>query len=61
MYSGTPAFGLAKPSDPYYRLMCTNKHNIFWGAHSRNRKKKLEFFTEDFRDLINAMIAFDPA
>lgn len=31
MYSGTPAFGLAKPSDPYYRLLCTNKHNFFWG------------------------------
>lgn len=37
MFSGTPAFGTAIPSDAYYRLICTNKHNVFWGAHARNK------------------------
>ena len=60
MYSGTPPFSKAIPGDPYYKLLCTNKHRTFWAAHSRNKPGKKKFFSKSFKDLINAMLAFDP-
>ncbi len=60
MYSGSPAFGRAFPSDPYYKLLCTNKHKTFWAAHSRNKPGRGKYYSQEFRSLLNAMLAFDP-
>jgi len=60
MYTGTPAFSLAVPSDPHYKKMCTNKHKVFWGAHSRGKPGGTKFFSDAFKDLMNSMMAFDP-
>jgi serine/threonine protein kinase len=56
MYSGTPAFGKALPSDPYYKLLYTNKQKTFWAAHSRNKPGKQKYYSNEFRDLIQKML-----
>lgn len=30
MYSGTPPFSKADPKDPYFKLLCTGRHDTFW-------------------------------
>jgi len=59
MFSGTPPFSKADPKDPYYRLFCTNKLDTFWNAHQKHKSQK-NFFPEDFQNLINQMLAYDP-
>jgi len=39
--------------------MCVNKHETFWAAHSRG--KPIGFYTPEFKNLINAMLALDPS
>ena len=58
MYSGTPPFGKALPSDPYYKLLCTRKQITFWAEHSRNKPK--DYYSAEFKDLIQGMFQFDP-
>jgi serine/threonine protein kinase len=65
LLSGTPPFAKADPkSDPHYKLIVAGRHDVFWKAHERN-KPKIEgrdtFYSDEFRDMINAMLASDPA
>lgn len=59
MYTQHPPFTRAEPSDPFYRLLCANRADLFWKAHSKN--KPADFFSEEFKAMITAMLAFDPA
>jgi serine/threonine protein kinase len=59
MYAGTPPFTKADPKDPYFKLICNNKNDTFWAAHTRYKPSK-DFFNAEFKDLLNKMIAFDP-
>ena len=65
LLSGTPPFAKADPkSDPHYKLICAGRNDVFWKAHERGKQKqagKDTFFSEEFRDLMNAMLALDPA
>jgi len=65
LLSGTPPFAKADPkSDPHYKLLCAGRHDVFWKAHERGKPKqagKENFFSEEFRDLINAILNVDPA
>lgn len=54
-----PPFTKAEPADPFYRLLCANRADLFWKAHSKNKPEG--FFTENFKDLITRMLAFDPS
>lgn len=58
MYTGHPPFSKATESDPYYKLIITDRNSTFWEAHSRN--KDSDFFSEEFMNLINAMLAYNP-
>jgi len=60
LFAGTPPFSKADPKDPYYKLLCTNKHETFWAAHTKHKPSK-EFFSKDFRTLMNSMFALDPS
>lgn len=64
LYSGTPPFAKADPkSDPHYKLFCAGRTDVFWKAHERNKPKvtgRDTFYSEEFKDLINAMLAADP-
>jgi len=59
MLSGTPPFAQADPKDPHYKLLCINRHDTFWAAHSRG--KPVGFYSAEFKSLINAMLALDPS
>ena len=59
-FTGHPPFNHAKASDPYYSLICMNNHEKFWAYHSRKKQGGIKFFSPEFINLINAMLAFDP-
>lgn len=59
MVTQHPPFTRAEPTDPFYRLLCANRADLFWKAHSKN--KPAGFFSEEFKNLITAMLAFDPS
>jgi 5'-AMP-activated protein kinase, catalytic alpha subunit len=61
MVTQHPPFTRAEPNDPFYRLLCANRQDLFWKAHSKNKENGLEFFSEDFRNLITSMLQFDPS
>lgn len=63
MVSGTPPFMKADPKDNYYKMICINRNSLFWEAHEKPKQKLpgQNFFSEDFRSLINSMFALDPA
>lgn len=58
--TGHPAFNQAKANDSYYQLICMNNHEKFWAYHSRKKPNGAEFFSHEFKNLMNAMLAFDP-
>lgn len=60
MYAGTPPFSKADPKDPYYKLLCTNRHDTFWSAHLKNKGSDT-FFSQPFMDFINSLLAHDAA
>jgi len=59
MFTQHPPFTRAEPSDPFYRLLCANRADLFWKAHSKN--KPADFFSDDFKTLITSMLQFDPS
>jgi serine/threonine protein kinase len=59
MYTQHPPFTCAKPEDPFYKLICANRHDLFWRAHSKNKPEG--FFSESFINLINGLLQFDPS
>lgn len=58
MYTGTPPFEKTTPTDSYYRLIKDKNFTTFWNAHSK--RKPAGFYTEDFKDLVNRMLAYVP-
>lgn len=60
MVAQHPPFAKASPKDPHYKTISANRIDLFWKLHSRNKKGGLDYFSASFRDLITAMLAFDP-
>ena len=56
MYSGHPAFGEASDADNFYKLLMTDRSDLFWKAHSNPQRKPAGFYSEDFKDLMNTLI-----
>jgi serine/threonine protein kinase len=40
-------------------LICANRADLFWKAHSKNKPEG--FFSEEFKTLITSMLQFDPS
>ena len=59
MFTQHPPFTKAEPNDPFYRLLCANRADLFWKAHSKNKPEG--FFSDDFKNMITAMLQFDPS
>ena len=55
---GNP-FGRAHPKDPLYRLICNERQTYFWKYHSKNKKLGGDYYSTEFKDLLNKMLAFD--
>lgn len=51
-----PPFTKAVPEDPFYKLICANRADLFWRAHSKNKPNGAEFFSEEFKNLITSML-----
>jgi len=60
MVTQHPPFTRALPDDPFYRLICANRADLFWKAHSKNKPGNADFFSESFKSLITSMLQFDP-
>lgn len=58
LYSGSKPFTKATENDPHYSLITENRHNLFWKAHEKCKPRG--FFSDDFKDLMNSMLAFQP-
>lgn len=54
MVTQHPPFSKADPNDPFYKLLCMNRADMFWKAHSRNKPEG--FFSEEFKHLITSML-----
>lgn len=60
MFTQHPPFSKAEPNDPFYRLLCANRADLFWNAHSKNKPGGKDFFSEEFKSLITSMLSLDP-
>jgi serine/threonine protein kinase len=60
LYSGHPPFQMANEEDNYYKLLATNRSDLFWKAHSNPQRKAADFYSEEFKDLITCMLQFHP-
>lgn len=58
MYTQHPPFQMAKAEDMYYKLLATNRADLFWKAHST--RKADDFFSPEFKDLITSMLQLHP-
>jgi len=65
MVSGIPPFLKADAkTDRYYRHIYRKEFAEFWDVHERHRAHETngeQFYSEEFRDLINAMFAYKPS
>ena len=53
-----PPFQVANSDDMYFKLLATNRSDLFWKAHSN--RKPAGFFSDDFKDLITCMLQLHP-
>lgn len=54
LYAGHPPFNQAHPNDPHYKLIATNRADLFWKYHSN--RKPAGFFSDSFKDLMTNML-----
>jgi len=60
MVAQHPPFNAASASDPHYKLLSSNIHDVFWKVHTKRKPGGIDFFTEDFRSLISGMLSYNP-
>ena len=58
LVSGFPPFPRADPRNPWYKLIYSGKHDMFWSIQEKNSKGSL--YSESFKDLMNAMFSYEP-
>lgn len=58
LYTGHPPFNQANPTDSHYKLIVTNRADLFWKYHSKSHPEN--FFSEEFKDLITNMLQYNP-
>ena len=46
--------------DPYYKCIAQNRSDLFWAASCKNKPGKSEFFSAEFKDLVQSMLQNDP-
>lgn len=58
LYSGHPPFSNADPKDSHYKLIASNRADLFWKTHQT--RKPAGFYSEEFKDLITNMLQLLP-
>ena len=56
LFTQHPPFHRGEPTDSFYKFLCANRADIFWKSHSRSKPNGMEFFSEDFKNLITSML-----
>lgn len=59
MVSAHPPFTTAEAHDPFYRCIAASRADIFWKTHLKGKPEN--FFSEEFKDLVQAMLQLDAA
>lgn len=59
MVAQHPPFTTAVYQDPFYRCLASNRADIFWKTHSKNKPGKDSFFSEEFKALIQSMLQLE--
>ena len=57
MVAAHPPFNKATPRDKFYKFIGGKRPDLFW--KSMERGKPAGFFSEDFKDLVQSMLALD--
>lgn len=60
MVAQHPPFGAASAKDPHYKLISTNRTDMFWKVHTKRKPGGLSFFSEGFMSLVQSMLAYSP-
>lgn len=56
-----PPFTTAQPQDPFYRCVAANRADIFWRTHCKSKPNGENYFSKEFKDLVQSMLQLDPA
>ena len=57
---GIPPFTCAEKNEFYYKLIYNNKMEQFWNYHYKGKPTGKNFFSEEFKDLMKHMLAYNP-
>lgn len=60
MVGALPPFNEAKPDEFYYKFIAQKKWPLFWKYHSRGKPAGENFFSPEFKDLMQRMLAYNP-
>lgn len=60
MVAQHPPFNTAQPTDPFYRCLASNRGDVFWRTHCKNKPEGDNFFSADFKNLIEYMLKVEP-
>jgi serine/threonine protein kinase len=61
LYTGFPPFNSAAEDDQFYKEIINGNIDKFWEDTVRERRKKSDFYSKDFQDLINSMLHPNPS
>ena len=61
MVAGTPPFSVAERNEFYYKLICNNRWEMFWKYHCKGKPSGQFFFSENFKNLMQYMLAYSPS
>lgn len=60
MVAAHPPFTTAEPNDPFYRCIAASRADIFWRTHCKSKEEGDKFFSEEFKELVQAILQLDP-
>jgi serine/threonine protein kinase len=61
LVAGTPPFNTAEEKDYYYKMILKDRMDLFWKCHIKGKPSGANFFSEEFKNLMQHMFAYDPA
>lgn len=60
MVAQHPPFNAASSKDPHYKLLSTNRHDVFWKVHTKRKPGGVDYFSQEFRELVSSMLCYNP-
>ena len=60
MVAQHPPFADASAKDPHYKLISTNRTDVFWKVHCKRKPGGLDYFSDSLKSLIQSMLSYSP-